>query len=152
VGLLQINSAQQRGIDQALFVQVDSEEDFQRGLRFLREKLGAGHVGGGWDLATTEKEASNPSAFVVKERTGVDWIDRVHFVWKTREPARAKYYAREIVRTVNARREGGRMRRLCVDATNERYFAQEVQREFMALVPVEMVIGSETVQMPGETM
>src|SRR5262249_10489116 len=106
VGLLQINSAQQRGVNEALLVHVDSEEDFERGLNFLKEKLGSGIVGGGWDLATTDKESSNPSAFVVKERDGVDWIDRVHFVWKTRDPARAKYYAREIVETVNARAEG----------------------------------------------
>jgi len=150
VGLMQLNSAQQRGIGEALLVQLDNDEDFERGLQFLRDHLGAGTVGGGWDLATTEKETSNPSVFVVKERTDKGWIDRVHFVWKTNDPARAKFYARTIVQTVNERKQGGRMRRLCIDATNERYFAIECQRELAPLVPVELVISSETVEMTGQ--
>src|SRR6185437_12093826 len=39
--------------------------------------------------------------------------------------------------------------RLCVDATNERYFSQSVRREMAALLPVELVIGSETIEIPG---
>lgn len=150
VGLMQMNSAQTRGIGQALCVLVDTEDDFARGLQFLREHLTSGPVGLGWDLATTEKESSNPSAFSVKERIGANWITRALFVWKTRDPARAKFYARSIVQEVNARPEGGRARRLCIDATSERYFAVEVQRELAALVPVELVIASETVELPGQ--
>ena len=51
---------------------------------------------------------------------------------------------------VNLRPDGGRARRLAVDATNERYFATEVQREFSLLVPVELVVASEKVELPGE--
>lgn len=150
VGLLQLNSAQQRGIGKALLVLVDTEADFQRGLDWLTEHLGAGPVGLGWDLATTEKETSNPSGFCVKELLGAEWIDVAHFIWKTRDPAIAKARARRIVQTVNARPEGGRARRLSIDGTNERYFATEVQRELAALVPVEIVISSETVELPGQ--
>lgn len=149
VGLLQLNSAQQRGLGQSLLIQVDTDEDFLLGLEFLAIHLGDGPVGLGWDLATTEKEASNPSVFVVKERRGREWVDRLHFVWKTRDPAVAKARARQIVQTVNGRPAGGRARRLCIDATNERYFAVECQRELAALVPVELVISSETVEQPG---
>jgi hypothetical protein len=149
VGLLQMNSAQQRGIGHAICIIVESEGDFQRGLDFITEHIGAGPVGLGWDLATTEKETSNPSDFCVKEASGSEWTDLVHFVWKTRDPAIAKSRARRIVQTVNARKEGGRARRLCIDATNERYFAVECQRELAALVAVELVISSETVEQPG---
>lgn len=150
VGLLQLNSAQTRGIGRALCILIETDEDFERGLEFLREHLGNGPVGGGWDLATTEKESSNPSSFTVKERIGREWISVVTFVWKTRDPAKAKFYARTIVEAVNERPDGGRMRRLCIDATNERYFAIEVQREIAALCPVELVIASETVEVAGQ--
>ncbi|HMJ92339.1 MAG TPA: hypothetical protein VK530_21130, partial [Candidatus Acidoferrum sp.] len=54
-----------------------------------------------------------------------------------------------IVETVNARKEGGRARRMALDATSEKYFALQVQKEFASLVPVELVVASETVEMPG---
>lgn len=151
VGLLQLNSAQQRGIGKALLVIVDTEEDFQRGLDWITEHLGSRPVGLGWDLATTEQETSNPSSFTVKEDLGNgQWIDHVTFVWKTRDPAIAKSRAKRIVVTVNARKEGGRARRLCIDGSNERYFAIEVQRELASLVPVEIVIAGATVEIPGQ--
>lgn len=151
VGLLQLNSAQTRGIDKALLVIVDTEEDFQRGLDWLVDHLGPRPVGLGWDLATTENETSNPSSFVVKEDLGNgEWIDVVTFVWKTRDPAIAKARCKRIVQTVNARGEGGRARKLCVDGSNERYFAVEVQREMAGLVPVEIVVSSENIEIPGQ--
>lgn len=148
-GLLQLDTAQRRGIGRCACIQVDSEMDFDRALVFLREHIGSGPVGLGWDLATTEKETSNPSSFTVMEREGTDLKGVLTVTWKTSDPALATERARRIVQTVNARPEGGRARRLCVDATNERFFATQVRRDFSALVPVELIIGSETIQVPG---
>lgn len=151
VGAIQLNSAQARGVGQCLFVLVEDDSDFERALEFLATHLGSGEVGLGWDLATTEKEMSNPSSFTVLEKTDApNWKVPVIIAWKTADPAIAKARAKKIVQLVNARKEGGRARRLCVDATNERYFAAQVQREFAALVPVELVVASETVEKPGE--
>jgi hypothetical protein len=150
LGLLQLQSAQQRGIGQCAYFQIEEDQDMGAALDFITEHMGAGPVGLGWDLATTEKESSNPSAFTVLERVGQEWFARVILTWKTRDPAVAKARARLIVATVNARPEGGKARRLCVDATNERYFSVEVQRDLAAMVPVELVISSETVELPGE--
>jgi hypothetical protein len=150
IGLLQLDNAQRLGIGRCKCVVIQSDEDFQDFLEWLRAKLGAGKVGIGWDVATTEKESSNPSSLTVTEREGVESIARGTAVWKTRDPAKAKFYARTIVETVNARKEGGRARRLAIDATNERYFATEVQRELGGVVPVELVIASETVEQPGK--
>ena len=149
VGLLQLDTAMRRGIGQCACIIVEDDMDFERGLVFLREHLGAGPVGLGWDLATTEKESSNPSSFTVMEREGIESFGRATFVWKTRDPDLAKERARRLVETVNQRQEGGPARRLCIDATNERYFATEVQNEFGGLLPVQLVIASETIEQPG---
>jgi hypothetical protein len=89
-------------------------------------------VGIGIDLATTEKASSNPTALTVMERDGTNVIARCTIVWKVADPAIAKERFARVVETVNARKEGGRARRLCIDATNERYFATEVQKELAA--------------------
>jgi hypothetical protein len=39
-------------------------------------------------------------------------------------------------------------RRLCGDATNERFFMEETRQELSGLVPVVLVIAGETVQPP----
>lgn len=150
IGLIQLDSAQRRGIGRCTLVNVREDSDFDRGLAFLRQKLGPGPVGIGVDLATTEKGVSNPTSLTVSERSGVEIIAPLTLVWKTADPAVAKERFRRVVETVNERPEGGRARRMAIDATNERYFAVEVQRELAALVPVELVIGSETVELPGE--
>ena len=149
VGLQQLDSAQRRGIGRCACIVVNDDMDFDRALAFLREKLGANPVSIGADPATTEKESSNPTAVTVMEREGADLIGVLTVVWKTRDPALAKERLRKIVETVNRRPEGGRARRMAIDATSERYFAIEVQRELRALVPVELVIASETVDLPG---
>lgn len=149
VGTIQLNAAQTRGIGNCLFVLVEDDGDFERVLQFLQDHLGSGAVGLGWDLATTEQETSNPSSFTVMEKTDAGWNAVVTIAWKTADPLIAKARARAIVTLVNQRPAGGRARRLCVDATNERYFSIDVQRELAALVPVELVISSETVEQPG---
>ena len=151
VGTIQLAAAQTRGIGRCAFFLVEDDGDFERALSFLAGHLGAGKVGLGWDLATTESESSNPSSFtVLEQQDAANWSGVVTIAWKTADPAIAKDRATRIVQVVNLRPEGGRARRLAVDATNERYFAAEVQREFAGLVPVECVIASETVENPGE--
>lgn len=158
LGLLQLDSAQRRGLGKCDCFVVQEDIDFDRGIAFLAEKLKEYHsdpIAIGGDLATTEKESSNPTAFTVMARRGMEKIAIATFVWKTREPKLAKERIRRIVETVNARQQpdgtpGGRARRMAVDATNERYFATELQQEFAALVPVELVIQSETVEQPGK--
>jgi hypothetical protein len=112
--------------------------------------MGGGAAGLGWDLATTTKALSNPSAFGVLEQAGQELILRAVFIWKTADPDVAMERARRIVEAVAARKEGGRARKLAVDATNERYFAKSVRKELLGLIPVELVIGSEGIEVPGE--
>jgi hypothetical protein len=151
IGLIQLDNAQRRGVGRCTCIVVHDDIDFDRGIHFLREKLVnvSTAVAAGLDIATTEKNTSNPTALTVAYEDGVDALCVVTFVWKTRDPAVAKERIRRTLTTINARPSGGRARRLCVDATNERYFATEVQREMADLVMVETVVSSETVEQPG---
>jgi hypothetical protein len=150
VGVVQLNASQTRGIGQCAFFLCEDDGDFDRALAFLVDHIGAGKVGLGWDLATTEKETSNPSSFtVVEELDALNWRATITVAWKTADPELAKARVKLLVQAVNSRALGGRARRLAIDATNERYFATLMQRELSALVPVELVVASETVEQPG---
>lgn len=148
-GLLQIKSAQARGIGRCLCIQVEDDSDMDRGIEWLRAHLGSGTVGLGLDLATTEGEMSNPTSLTVLERSGIECIGVLTLVWKTRDPEIAMARIRRVVTDVRTIRPGNPPRRLCIDATNERYFSTSVQTALASLGPVELVISSETVEQPG---
>lgn len=148
-GLLQLDAAQRRGVGRCLCQVVETDADVDRALLVLMQRLGPGPVGLGVDLGTTEGEASNPTSITVAERQGAEIIAPLTLVWKTRDPALAKARFRAVVAAIRAARPGNPPRRMAVDATNERYFATEVQRELAPLVPVELVVSSETVDQPG---
>lgn len=148
--LLALDAAQRRGPGQCAVLPVSSDSDFDAGLSFLMSHLSDGPVGLGWDLATTTNTTSNPSAFGVLEQRGVEFILRAVFIWKVADPDIALERARKIAWSIRHRKSGGPPRRLCVDATNERYFAQTVRKELGALLPVELVIASETIELPGK--
>ena len=149
-GLLQLDTAQRRGIGQCAYFRVDGDLEFAQALRWLKDHLSDGAVGLGWDLATTTNATSNPSAFTVAEKRGVERIVRAIICWKTADPDVAMERAERIIGTVDARPLGGPARRLCIDGTSERYFAQTARRVLGAKVPVELVVASETVDVPGQ--
>jgi hypothetical protein len=149
VGLMQLDTAQRRGIGECQFFNVTSDSEFDQALAWLSMKMGPGRVGLGWDLATTTKAKSNPSSFAVVEESGVERIGRAVINWKTADPDVAMERATRIVQTVGRRPVGGAARRLCIDATNERYFAKLVYKALGALIQVELVVASETIELPG---
>jgi hypothetical protein len=155
-GLLQLDTAQRRGVGECALVQVDSDLDFDTALAFLRSHLGKGSVGIGVDIATTTKETSNPTSVTVTESHGVDRIQRLVVLWKTKDPALATERIRRIVECVAQRapdsesgRSERRARRLAIDATSERYFAESLKSALGNLLPVELVIQSESIEVPG---
>ncbi|HEX4085909.1 MAG TPA: hypothetical protein VHY22_13430 [Chthoniobacteraceae bacterium] len=148
-GLMQLDTAQRRGIGECQFFSVGSDAEFDLAMTSIASKLGSGPVGGGWDLATTTKATSNPSSFSIVEGRGVEKIFRGIINWKTADPDVALERATKAVQMVAARKEGGPMRRLCIDATNERYFAKTAKKELSGLIQVDLVIASETIDLPG---
>lgn len=152
VGLLVLDTAQRRGVGKCTCIQVDNDLDFERALSWLEGRLDpSGAVGIGIDLATTERQTSNPTAVALVQRIGVEAVVPLVVTWKTSDPAVA---TERILRLAEAagHRAGGainRPRRACVDATSERYFAADLKRKLAAVVPVELVVASETVERPG---
>jgi hypothetical protein len=104
--------------------------------------LGDQPVSIGYDSATTEKGTSNPSSISIVPHVGRDYPVRLIFRWKTADPAKARAILREIL-------SGVKCRRLSIDATNERYFAVDVRREFSRLCPIELVVASERITYQG---
>lgn len=148
-GLLALETAQRRGIGQAACVVVDSDLDFERALAWLAKSLGTGRVGIGCDIATTTKESSNPTALTVLEEAGLDYVERLVLVWKTKDPGVATERIRRVVDGVAARAEGGRARRLAIDATSERYFAEALKADLASRIPVDLVVQSKSVKVIG---
>jgi hypothetical protein len=149
VSLMVLDTAQRRGIGQCRFFQVTSDYEFDAAVQWISERLGTGRVGIGWDLATTTKATSNPSSIAVVELVGVERIVRAIINWKTADPDVALERATRVVMAVSQRTEGGPARRMCEDATNERYFARTVKKELSRLLQVELVVASETIEQPG---
>ena len=105
-------------------------------------------LGLGLDVATTEKETSNPSSLALAERVGREFIIRFLARWKTADPE----ITYQIVFAILSRIAPRRARKLCIDATSERYFAVQLKRRLTSLVPVDLVVSSESIEYLAEKM
>ena len=147
--LLRLKVAQERAIGQCATFLIDSDADFQTALRWLEERVATEkRVGLGCDVATTTGQKSNPTVLAVMEEHGPDYVYRAALVWKTRDPDSARERLKAVLRVIAAR-SGGRARALALDATNEKYFAEDVRKELRAAVPVLLVVGSAAVEKAG---
>ena len=99
-GIMQLDTAQRRGIGQCALFLINSDLDFQNALRQMAGLLTGGRIGLGCDPATTTKAASNPTAFAVVEERGIEKIIRALFVWKTADPKLAMERFRQIISTI----------------------------------------------------
>ena len=148
-GLMQLATAQQRGIGKCAFFDVKSDSDLDDALAFLDTVLGPGKVGIGKDVATTTNQKSNPSSVAVVEQVGVEYIARLIVTWKTAEDDVATERTTRIVDAVAARNAGGAAKALAIDASNEKFFATSLRRHFIGHIPVELIVSSVVVEVPG---
>jgi hypothetical protein len=125
IDFLALDAAQRRGLGHCALISADTDADFDLALAFLRQHIRDGPVGLGFDVATTTRATSNPSSLTVTEQRGADRVQVLVLLWKERQPQIARHRLRRILETIAARPAGGRARRLCIDASSERYFAQE---------------------------
>lgn len=145
VDALAMNSAQERGIGRCASIYVDSERDFEKALRWLGEHLTpALKTAAGFDVATTTDGKSNPSSVTITQQNGIELVSPLNVVWKTRDPILARERISRLARV--ARDCGAPLRRLCIDASNERYFAEETKTRLRGEVPVVLVINGATVE------
>jgi len=147
--LLRLRVAQERGVGQCATWLIDSDHDFDQAMEWCLANVDKrAPLGLGLDNATTTKLKSNPTVLAIAEEHGVEIVIRVYLVWKTRDPAVA---TERIARTIRvcSHRLGGRPRALSVDATNEKYYAEDLRKQFSSDVPVLLVVSSERVDRPG---
>lgn len=151
-GFIALDTAQARGIGQCALFQCQSDGDFAAGITWLAAHVGTHPVALGFDVATTTKGSSNPSALAVVEDHGKEVIVRAVFTWKTNDPAVATERVERTIATLAARKTGGRARKLAIDGSNEAYFATALKTHLRAALPVEIVKGGEVPDLPGEPM
>lgn len=149
IDLLALLTAQTRGARDCAFVFVADEADFRHALDLLRDLLGAGQVGVGFDVATTEGEQSNPSSVTITERVGTERVQRLVVCWKERKETVQRHRIRELLLAIRNRPAGGPPRRLCIDASNERLFADGTSDAMRDICPVEPVINGASIQPAG---
>ena len=151
IDLIALLTAQRRGAGCCSFVFADSDGDIRRAMDLLRGNLGPGRVALGLDVATTTAETSNPTSITVLEEQGNERFARLILIFKTKRREIILDRLRQILRVVQDRAQGGPARRLAIDATSERLAAEETKTDLSALVPVELVVASVSVQPPGYT-
>ncbi len=111
-------------------------------------KVSAGKIGIGHDVATTEGELSNPSALAVVERINNIFYTRLLLRWKAEEYKMRLALIELAVEDMLAQRL--RPRRLVIDATNERSFAQMVRDQLSGRCNVEDYIASAGIEHRGK--
>lgn len=116
-----------------LFFDGELPADWRQRLGEIQEP-----VCGGFDIATTEKKASNPSSYTITEKVGTDYRARLIFRWKTNDPKVSTAHVEEFVKAL-------KHRRLSIDASNERFYAKQLRDTVSRYCPVELVVSSETI-------
>jgi hypothetical protein len=113
-------------------------------------RLTQGPISLGYDVATSEKGTSNPSAVTVMQREGRICIARLVVSWKTREPGVARQVLSAILDDIQ--HAGFKARRLCIDASSEKFFAADMRTFLRARVAVELVAGGQKLDFRGESL
>jgi len=109
-------------------------------------RCGGGALTLGYDVATTEKKSSNPSSLTVMEKLeGIHW-ERLVVRWKSEDPEAAY----QMIASILDARPANDWRRLCIDATSERYHAQNTRKKFRGRLQVVLVVSSETIDWEKE--
>ncbi len=109
--------------------------------------IGGGPVTLGYDTATTEGKKSNPSALCVMEKAGGLYVQRLVLRWKTG----SEEVARQVVDLVAAQAIAASrdVRCLCIDASNETFFAQSIQRMLRGRLQTFLIKSGESLDWKG---
>lgn len=110
--------------------------------------IGTGPLGMGFDVATTEQKTSNPSSITIMEKVGPLYVQRLVLRWKTANEEVSLRLLDCIFEDLQLAQF--RLRRFCVDASNEKFFAQRIQKRYNRFCPVELVVSNEKIQWLGE--
>lgn len=105
----------------------------------------------GFDIATTDKEKSNPSVLSAAQMVNGHFVPRLIWRWKTSDPEVAKNRIKLVIKSGSAvMKRGPRM--MSVDASNERYFAAILKAALRLLVKIILIIANEVIRHHGQNM
>lgn len=104
----------------------------------------------GIDPATTTKKKSNPTGIVVTQQVGLFYYQRLVIRLKTDDPDVVEWLLRTIL--AGLRSIGLSVRRICIRATNERFFAVNLKKRLASKAPVTLLIESEKITYLGVAM
>ncbi len=104
----------------------------------------------GIDPATTTKKKSNPTGIVVIQQVGQFYYQRLVIRMKTEDPDVIERLLMLVI--AGLRSIGLSVRRVCIRATNERFFAVQLRKRLAGKAPVTMLIESETIVYLGVSM
>lgn len=104
----------------------------------------------GLDVGTTTNEKSNPCVLSICQKIGHEKAWPLVVRWKSKDPAVAEAIIRAVISGLQS--IGLRARSLCIDATNERYFAVGLRSKLSGLIPVELIVSSENTEYDGQKM
>lgn len=104
----------------------------------------------GLDVGTTAKKKSNPSVLSLCQKVGHEHRFPLIVRYKSKDPAVTIALIEEILKGVASL--GLRIRRLCIDATSEKFFAVAVRRHFAGRLQVDLIVSSEATEYGGERM
>ncbi len=107
-----------------------------------------GTWGIGYDVATSDRTTSNPSAIVARQQIGSRGIEWLVLTWKTRDPDASLLIAHTVASDLCA--AGHRPRRLCVDDSNEKFHARELKKKLRGLCLVTGIAGNAVLKYAGE--
>jgi len=141
-----IRHAQEQGTGACQYIPISIDDGYSldQACTSIKELVTSGPVGCGFDVATTEKNTSNPSSFVVVEDVGGMIYARLVATWKTSDGRIADEIVERLLSAIESRPAGTKARRLGIDATSERYYATEFYRKFIPRVIVELLVMSES--------
>jgi hypothetical protein len=114
------------------------------------DRLTDGPISLGQDLATTERGTSNPSGLAVQQRVGRQVMTRLMVSWKTSDPSVTRQVLAAVLDDIEAKRM--KPRRLVVDASNEKFFASDLRKQFGGRVAVELIGGNNKIKFRGEEL
>lgn len=104
-------------------------------------------VGIGVDLGTTQKAKSNPTALALVQRVMPASYCRVAVRWKTNNPD----ITRHVLASATMLPHGLRPV-LCIDSSNERFFAADLKKTYAARCKVLLYVAGEAIEHKGERM
>lgn len=109
-------------------------------------RCGGGRLTMGYDVATTEKKSSNPSAITVMEKLSGTYWQRLIVRFKSEDPD----IPRIIISSILDARPAAEWKCLNVDASSERLNAQTVRKVFRNRLRVNLIVNSEAIDFQGE--